>query len=154
MEGDARRLGDLWSGLALALLGGYIVAQAWQWDYSTSEGPGPGFFPLWYGIAILALSALLVLSNLRREPAGGKPADWPRIGRALACWFALAVSVSLFKTLGFVLSFALLTYFVVAVMYRRPAATAAIVAGATGAGFYLVFDLALGLALPAGMLGF
>jgi hypothetical protein len=62
--------------------------------------------------------------------------------------------VSLFKTLGFVLSLALLTYFVVAVMYRRPAATAAIVAGATGAGFYLVFDLALGLALPAGMLGF
>ncbi|HZT64076.1 MAG TPA: tripartite tricarboxylate transporter TctB family protein [Burkholderiales bacterium] len=153
MEGDARRLGDLWSGLALALLGGTIVAQAWQWDYSTSEGPGPGFFPLWYGIAMLALSALLVLSNLRRGPPG-KPADWPRIGRALACWLALAVSVSLFKTLGFVLSFALLTYFIVAVMYRRPTATAAIVAAATGAGFYLVFNLALGLALPAGMLGF
>ena len=154
MEGGTRSSGDLWSGLALALLGGYIVAQAWQWDYSTSEGPGPGFFPLWYGIAILALSALLVASNLRRTPARGKPADWPRIGRALACWLALAISVSLFKTLGFVLSFALLTYFIVAVMYRRPAATAAIVAAATGAGFYLVFDLALGLALPAGMLGF
>jgi putative tricarboxylic transport membrane protein len=144
----------LWSGLALALLGGFIIAQAWQWDYSTSEGPGPGFFPLWYGIAMLALSALLVASNLRAAPARGKTPDWARIRRALGVWLALAVSVALFKLVGFVVGFALLTYFIVAVLYRKPPATAAIVAAATGAGFYLVFDLALGLALPAGALGF
>jgi putative tricarboxylic transport membrane protein len=154
MEGGARSSGDLWSGVALALLGGFIIAQAWQWDYSTSEGPGPGFFPLWYGIAMLALSALLVASNLRAAPARGKPVDWARIRRALGVWLALAVSVASFKLIGFVVGFALLTYFIVAVLYRKPPATAAIVAAATGAGFYLVFDLALGLALPAGALGF
>lgn len=154
MEGGTRSSGDLWSGLALALLGGFIIAQAWQWDYSTSEGPGPGFFPLWYGIAMLALSALLVASNLRAAPARGKTPDWARIRRALGVWLALAVSVALFKLVGFVVGFALLTYFIAAVLYRKPPATAAIVAAATGAGFYLVFDLALGLALPAGMLGF
>jgi len=154
MEEGTRSSGDLWSGLALALLGGFIIAQAWQWDYSTSEGPGPGFFPLWYGIAMLALSALLVASSLRAAPGHGKPADWPRIRRALGVWLALAVSVALFKLVGFVVGFALLTYFIVAVVYRKPPGTAAIVAAATGAGFYLVFDLALGLALPAGALGF
>ena len=154
MEGGSRSSGDLWSGLALALLGGYIVAQAWQWDYSTPEGPGPGFFPLWYGIAMLALSALLVASNLRVAPARGKAADWPRIRRALGVWLALAVAVASFKLVGFVVGVALLTYFIVAVVYRKPPRTAAIVAAATGAGFYLVFDLALGLALPAGALGF
>jgi len=154
MEGGTRGSGDLWSGLALALLGVYIVVQAWQWEYLGPEGPGPGFFPLWYGIAMLALSALLVVSHLRAAPAAGKPVDWKRVGRALSVWLALAASVALFKLLGFVLSFALLTYFIVAVMYRRPIRTAAIAAFATAAGFWLVFDLALGVSLPSGMLGF
>lgn len=154
MESGTRRSGDLWSGVALALLGIYIVAQAWQWEYSSPEGPGAGFFPLWYGVAILALSVLLVASRLTRAPRRGDPVDWRRTGRALSVWLALAVSVALFKVLGFVAGFALLTYFIVAVMYGRPARTAAAVALATGLGFYLVFDLALGLALPAGTLGF
>jgi len=155
MEGGTRKSsGDLWSGVALALLGVYIVAQAWRWDYMGPEGPGPGFFPLWYGVAILALSVLLVASHLRRAPPRGKPLDWRRIGRALGVWLALAVSVALFGALGFVVSLALLTYFIAAVMYRKPAWTAAAVAAATGAGFYLVFDLALGLGLPSGVLGF
>jgi len=154
MQGDTRRSGDLWSGAVLALLGIYIVVQARQWEYSSPEGPGPGFFPLWYGVALLALSALLVASRLRRSPRRGDPVEWRRIGRALSVWLALAVSVALFKALGFVASFALLTYFIVAVMYGRPARIAAAVALATGLGFYLVFDLALGLALPAGGLTF
>ena len=154
MEDGTRKSGDLWSGIALAALGVYIIVQAWQWEYSSPEGPGPGFFPLWYGIVMLALSALLVVSHLRGAAVYGKPPDWKRVGRALSAWLALAVSVALFKILGFVASFALLTYFIVAVMYRRPVRTAAISAFATAAGFYLVFDWALGIALPSGMLGF
>ena len=106
------------------------------------------------GVAILALSVLLVASHLRRAPLRAKPLDWRRIGRALGVWLALAVSVALFGTLGFVLSLGLLAYFIAAVMYRQPALTAATVAAATAAGFYLVFDLALGLGLPSGLLGF
>jgi len=155
MEGGSRRIsGDLWSGIALALLGTYIVAQAWQWDYSGPEGPGPGFFPLWYGVAMLALSLLLIASHLRRAPLRAKPLEWRRIGRVLGVWLALAVCVGLFGALGFVLGLALMTYFIAAVMYRKPAWTAATVAAATAAGFYLVFDLALGLGLPSGVLGF
>jgi len=154
MEGETRASGDLWSGCALALLGIYIVVQASQWEYVGPDGPGPGFFPLWYGIAILALAALLVVSHFRRASARRNPIDWRRVARALSTWLALAVSVALFKTLGFVVGFALLTYFIVAVMYRKSLKTAALVALASGAGFYLVFDLALGVSLPAGILGF
>lgn len=155
MEGGTRKKsGDLWSGIALALLGVYIVAQARQWDYMGPDGPGPGFFPLWYGVAMLALSVLLVASHLRRAPLRDKPLEWRRIGRALGVWLALAVCVGLFGTIGFVAGLALLTYFIAAVMYRKPAWTAASVAAATAVGFYLVFDLALGLGLPSGVLGF
>jgi len=154
MEEGTRKSGDLWSGIALAALGGYIIIQARQWEYLGPEGPGAGFFPLWYGIAILGLSALLIVSNLRRGAVRGNAIDWARLGRALSTWLALAVSVALFKPLGFVISFALLTYFIVAVMYRRPLATAALVAVASAAAFYLVFDRALSVPLPVGILGF
>jgi len=154
MEDGTRKSGELWSGVALAALGLYIVIQARQWEYLGPDGPGAGFFPLWYGVAILGLSLLLIVSHLRQGSVRGSPTDWTRIGRALSTWISLAVSVALFKPLGFVISFALLTYFIVAAMYRRPLKTAALTAVASAAGFYLLFELALGVPLPVGVLGF
>ena len=158
MEETPDRSADLWSGLAFAGLGIYIVVQAAGWEYLGPEGPGPGFFPMWYGVAMLVLSVLLVFSSLRakmrRAAAAGAPMEWGGIARALVTWAALAVSVALFKPLGFVLSFGLLTFFVVAVMYRRPLGVAAAVAVGSAAGFYLVFPLALRVDLPVGVLGF
>ena len=136
-----RRSPDFWSGLALAALGGYIVVQARGWDYLTEDGPGPGFFPLWYGIVMLVLSAILVFT-------GKSEAGWKGAGRAFAAWAAFAVSVALIKLFGFLIAFAALTFFIVTVMYRRPPVTAALVAAGVAAGFYLVFPLALGVALP------
>jgi putative tricarboxylic transport membrane protein len=133
---------DFWSGLALAALGGYIVNEARGWDYVGPDGPGPGFFPMWYGIAILALSAVLAFSGK------GEPVDWRGTARALAAWAAFASAVALLKLVGFAVSFAALTFFIVAVMYRRKPALAALVAAAVVGGFYLVFPLALGVPLP------
>jgi putative tricarboxylic transport membrane protein len=137
---------DFWSGLALAGLAAYIVVQASGWEYLGEDGPGPGFFPLWYGIAMAVLSlALVVSSALRSEP---ERVDWRGAGRAFALWLALALSVAALKLVGFVIAFAALTFFVVAVMYRRPLRVAAAVALALAAGFYVLFPLALGVAVP------
>jgi putative tricarboxylic transport membrane protein len=134
---------DFWSGLALAALGGYIVYSARGWEYLGQDGPGPGFFPLWYGIAMLALSLILVVKGDK-----GEVVSWKGTGRAFAAWAAFAVSVACLKLAGFLVCFAALTYFMVAVMYRRPRIVAAIVAVSVAAGFYLVFPLALGVQLP------
>jgi hypothetical protein len=154
MEEETRKSGDLWSGLALLLLGAYIVVEASRWEYLGTDGPGAGFFPRWYGIAMGALALLLIASHFRRRPSGQSTVAWPRIRRALGVWLALAASVALFKPLGFLLSFALLTFFIVAALYRRPLRVAAAVALASAAGFYLAFPFALGVALPVGALGF
>src|SRR3989442_4478968 len=143
MEDRTRKSGDLWSGVALAALALTIIIQARQWEYLGPEGPGPGFFPLWYGVAMLALSALLIVSHLRRGYARGNAADWPRLGRAFSTWFALAVSVALFKPLGFVVSFALLTYFIVAVMDPKPLATPPPPGVACAGASYSVVDVLL-----------
>lgn len=133
---------DFWSGLALAVLGGYIVAEARGWEYMTAEGPGPGFFPLWFGIAMLALSLYLMAFPTDTR------VQWRGTGRAALTWAAFALSVAAFKLAGFVVGFAAFTFFMVAFMYRRSAWTAAAVALVMAGGFYLVFPLALGVALP------
>jgi len=150
-----RSTGDVISGAVLAALGGYIISQAWQWNYSGPEGPGPGFFPLWYGAAMVILSLWLIAGNLLR-PSGqtGAPVVWRDVGRALTVWAAFTVSIVLLKFLGFLTSLALLTLFVVAVMYRKPLKLAVAVAAGIALGFYLVFPFALDLSLPVGPLGF
>ena len=157
MQEKSYKSADLWSGLAFAALGAYIIANAWQWEYLGADGPGPGFFPLWYGIAMLALSVCLVTASALRKPDAGTHAaaiDWRETGRALGVWLALVAAIAAFKLIGFVLSFGFLCFFIVAVMYRRPFKVAAMVALAGAAGSWLVFPFALGVALPLGVVGF
>ncbi len=138
--------GDFWSGLALAGLGAYIVAQAWSWEYIGADGPGPGFFPLWYGVAMAALSLFLVASSLRT--LNGERIDWSGGRRAFGVWLALVVAVAAVKYTGFAIAFAALTLFVVARVYRKPFRTAAVVAMVAAAAFHLLFAVALGVKLP------
>lgn len=138
--------GDFWSGLALGALGAYIVSEASGWEYLGPDGPGPGFFPLWYGIAMAGLSLWLMVSSvLKAQPDA---IDWSGARRALVAWVALALAVAALKLVGFLVAFAVLAFFIVAVMYRRPPGKAAIVAACITAGFYVVFPLALGVKLP------
>ena len=136
--------GDFWSGLALAALGAYIVFEASRWEYIGNDGPGPGFFPLWYGVAIVGLSLALVVSSLSANEA----IDWTGAGRAFAAWGAFALAAAAMKWLGFLVCFAALTFYIVALMYRRPLVVAALAALLTTAGFYLVFQVALDVKLP------
>ena len=156
MKPGTANIGDIVSGVVLAGLGIYIVFEARGWEYLGPDGPGPGFFPLWYGIAMIVLSLLLigasVLHGATSEPGGR--VNWREVGRALATWAAFTGCIALLKVLGFLLSFGLMTLFVVALMYRRPLTVALAVAAGTALGFYLVFPLALNVSLPVGVLGF
>ncbi len=145
------RSGDFWSGLALAALGTYIVVQARGWVYMNDDGPGAGFFPLWYGGLMVVLSLLLVVGAVVK-PSPQTEVRWKDVSRALTCWVAFTASVALMPLVGFVVSFALLTWFVVKVMCGERHRTALVVAIAGAAGFYALFEMALDLALPHGLL--
>lgn len=148
------RRADFWSGLLLAALGAYIVSEARRWVYLGPDGPGAGFFPLGYGVAMIALSAILVARSVMDRGAGGTRVAWAGIRRALGCWLALVVAVVSLKFVGFFTSFALLTWFLVAVMFRRPQRVAVPIAVVGATVFYLLFAVALGVALPVGPWGF
>ena len=151
---EGRSRGDLISGAVLAGLGIFVIVEARQWDYLAPDGPGPGFFPMWYGIALVVLSLVLVASNLRRQAAARQERTWNGVGRALGAWAALAAAIGLLKILGFMVSFALLTLFIVSFMYRRSLLQGVLTGAGAAAAFYLIFPLALNVNLPVGILGF
>jgi putative tricarboxylic transport membrane protein len=148
------RSGDFWSGLALAVLGTYIVTEARRWVYMGEDGPGAGFFPLWYGSAMIVLSLLLVAGTvLKRGPARSPEAfRWNDLGRAMTCWTAFVACVALMNVVGFAVAFALLTWFIIAVMARRPQRVALPVAIGGALVFYALFEMALDVSLPKGIL--
>lgn len=148
------------SGALLVALGAYIVLQARDWSFLTGDGPGPGFMPMGVGAALMLLAAAQVIGALRRSsrattveltvPASDGERSVPR---ALASWVAFAIAIVLVKPLGFLLSFGLLAFFLVTVMYRQSLLKGVLVATLSALGFYLVFDVALRITLPAGFFG-
>ena len=148
--GFARR-SDFWSGLALAGLGAYIVSEASRWIYMGEDGPGPGFFPMWYGGAMLVLSLLLVAGTVLKHAPPGKTPSNSELRRALTCWVAFCVCIGLIKVVGFMVAFALLTWFIVSIMARQSQKVAIPIAVGGALIFYLVFDFALDVSLPTGI---
>ena len=148
--GPRLRSGDLWSGLALAGLGAYILFAARRWDYMTEEGPGAGFFPMWYGGVMLVLSLVLVASAVVK-PGRHAQVAWKDVSRALVAWLVFVACIALMPVFGFSVSFALLAAFIVKVMCAEKLRTAILVAVVGSAGFYALFEWALDLSLPKGM---
>lgn len=147
----ARLSGDLVSGLALAALGAFIVVRARGWTYMGEDGPGPGFFPMWYGSIMVVLSLALVGRSVVAAPPASGAVKWREIGRALTCWIAFVVSITLMNLVGFAIAFALLTWFVIAFMARRPQRVALPVAIGGAALFHVVFVMLLQVNLPRGI---
>ena len=147
------RKGDFWAGLALATLGAYIVNESLGWVYLGEDGPGAGFFPRWYGIAMIFFSLLLVAGAvLKHDPALKDHAiNWNELRRALTCWAALVACVALLKVLGFFIAFSLLGWFLISVMFRQPPRIALSVSIGGALGFYLLFSWGLDLSLPTGI---
>jgi putative tricarboxylic transport membrane protein len=152
---DLRR-SDLVAGISVAAFGLYVTIESSRLAYVSEYGPGPGFLPLWLGIGLLILAACLMVSHLVRPAAesGGKSESALSLGRALSGWSALMLAVFLLPRIGFSLSLALLTVFLIMALERRSAWNALGVGCGLAIGFYLVFVFALGLSLPVGPWGF
>ncbi len=147
---------DLVAAMLLIALGVYVVVEAAAWPYLTKDGPGPGFFPLWTGICIVALAAFLVALQMRQALRGEavEKTRWAGSGRVLAGWAGLMVCVALLKPAGFTVSFLLLTLFLVMGVFRRSLTAALAVGLGSSIGFWFLFVKLLKVQLPAGPWGF
>jgi putative tricarboxylic transport membrane protein len=150
---DILRNGDVLSAAVLAALGVYIFTTALAWPYYNEDGPGPAFFPVWYGVILIVLSLALIVITVVNQPKH-EETDWQGVGRALITWLAFAICSALMGWLGFFVSFAILTFFMITFVFRQPPVKAVIVAVCASAGFYLIFPFALSVPLPTGVFGF
>lgn len=145
---------DVVPGLALAALGGYVTWKALGWELLTEDGPGPGFFPLGYGVLFVVLSGLLVARALLRPRTQGGAGDPRGNLRALLTWAAFAAAAFTMQWIGFVAGFAALSAIVVVFVFGRSWARGAAVGLASATGFWLLFHQVMGVGLPAGPWGF
>jgi putative tricarboxylic transport membrane protein len=152
---NLRNKSDLVSGACLAAFGVYLTVASSRLAYVSEHGPGPGFMPLWLGIGLIVLTLSLIAIDLARPnlERAHKSGTWP-VARALGGWIAVMVGIMFLPRLGFSLSLALLTIFLVVVLDRRSFWTALGVGFGLALSFYVVFVLALGLSLPSGPWGF
>ena len=141
------------AGLVLACLSIYILFTASHWTLFNTEGPGPGFFPVSYGLLMFGLSVALIYQRLTasaEEPRAAYAAD--RSGRmaAFLSWVGIIASIPLMWLLGFVVGFGLFVVFMVKVVFDRSWLTSVITAVAIVAALHLIFPVLLGAPLPVG----
>jgi hypothetical protein len=105
---------------------------------------------MWYGGAMVVLSVLLVVGAVLK-PREATPIAWKDVSRAIGAWVVFVACVASMPLLGFLVSFALLTAFIVKVMCGEKLRTAVIVAVVGSVGFYALFEMALDLTLPHGL---
>jgi hypothetical protein len=141
---------------AIGLLWIYLSAGLTYWE---GFAPGSGFLPMWLGIVLAALVALLLAKEgLRIAAASPAPAPAPSVPgrhrRIAAIMLGLAVCAAALEFIGFVAAVGGYLLYLLAYVERRGAAQTALIAGGTTAILYLLFHTWLGVPLPAGPWGF
>jgi putative tricarboxylic transport membrane protein len=146
----ARDKGNLVAGAVLAAFGMYIISVAVKLPYVSDVGPGPGFFPFWLGIATALFAAALLFSSFMSSAVkgDGPSRSGPLPIRPLAGWVAVMAAIALLGRIGFVLSFILLTVFLIVALDRRSPMLAVGVALGLALAFHLIFVIFLEVSLP------
>lgn len=135
----------------------FIAWEAWNLEYYTPLGPGPGFFPLWLGAIMGGLSVFWFVQVCSRK---GRPQEGSflpeRDGRArlLSVLGAMVAATLLMDFLGFQLSMLLLLLFLLFVPGRQPVLLTLTVALLGSVGIYHLFGSYLDVQLPKASLSF
>lgn len=139
--------------LALAF-SAFIVVESRRYPLGTVDNPGPGFLPLLTGIALSAMSLILLAKSFMEVSSREQGAGWPEREGAVKITFVFIVLV-LF-TIFFEITGYFLNLFVLFFVLLRPVGKQrwpVTISVSTGAVLvsYLLFDLWLKIPLPRGI---
>ena len=151
------RRADQVTGIITLIFAAAVMEGSRRMPPSNTFGPGAGFMPFWLGLLMATFSILLIVNATRQPVKSGGPSPFPT-GRPvlsiLETLGGLAAFILLIESLGFLLSTALLTAFLLRVVEGERWFTTAAVAVANAIGLYIVFQVLLGAGLPKNFLGF
>ena len=143
--------------LAFLALSVYVMIGAFDLDYYTPIGPGPGFFPFWLA-AILAVLTVAWLAQVCLRiceplPQGFFP-DRSGVLRILSILGALIIFVVLGDYLGFRITMLGFLLFLIFSLGRHSMILVIAVAFAGSFGSYYIFHDLMGVHLPLATIGF
>jgi putative tricarboxylic transport membrane protein len=150
---------DLISGLVILIIATLYLRTADKLAFWKGKTLGPGFFPFLLGIALVALTILLLINtilaykkNSLSPPEGFFPSRSGGL-KLLYVIVALVLYVLTFQPLGYVLSTLLFLSVLFFAWDARKPWLAIAMAAVTVLCSYVVFDLLLKVQLPRGFLG-
>jgi putative tricarboxylic transport membrane protein len=157
MEGGEMQRIERGAAVCFILFSTFVVWGSLDLEYYTKLGPGAGFFPLWLGVAMVALSLVWLVQVLRRTgktPTAPSLPDRSGIIRILAIIASLVAAALVMNLLGFQVAMFLLLVFLLLVMGRQSIWLTVIISLAGSVGVYRVFVAYLDVQLTAASLAF
>jgi putative tricarboxylic transport membrane protein len=146
-----RAKGSVVAGVFL-LLGAFICVEALQVPFGTFRMPGAGFFPLLLGLALGALSIILLGMTLAGPAGGATTHVWPERPEVVYLVGSLLAAVWLFERAGFLLTMTLFLGVALRVLGTMSWSRAFVLALVGSVASYVVFRRGLLIALPSGIL--
>lgn len=148
---------DQWSGFAFLIIAALICLGAAKLPYGTIHSPGPGFFPLWIGILLGAMSIGLILKTTRQTEKAKTIRDlvsekirWVKV-------LFVIISLILYGALIDYIGFLVITFIFMAFLLRivDPQPWKKVIGWALvgSIGCYFIFEVWIKLRLPKGFLG-
>lgn len=146
------RLADFIGGAVVLVLGLAVILFSSQMQYYSEFGPGPGFLPLWIGIAITACAVVVILNLLRKHGKAGVFLK-PRTREGFKLLLIIIAIFFLLPFLGFSIGFGLFAGFTMRLMGRHGWVSCGLTAVGIAIGIRYVFGHWLNIPLPTGFTG-
>ena len=146
---------DVIVGAVTVALAAYVVFGSRDLDFYADGVPGPGFFPIVVGIALLISGSLLIVSrlfNIAVPEEEGRERE-RILPRPLLVWLALIMSAVLIPIIGFVATMVLLVAALLIGVERRRSIGAVVAVVLIPGLAYWLFAGVLGVLLPTGLWG-
>lgn len=144
-----KKVGDLASGCLLAGLGIGTVIGSVRIGLGAPGNPHPGFFPFVGGLLLSIFSGALLLKAWAGRTTGTEP--FANLWRPAAVVIGLIIYVLIVEAVGYIIAIIILSGIALRVL-RTSAWELALFSTGLAIGSYVLFDLLLGVPLPAGIL--
>jgi putative tricarboxylic transport membrane protein len=152
------RTADQAFAAALLALGAYIVRNALAYGYMRDAVPGPGFFPLWVGLGLIALSAVNLVRSLRGREVLASRFDVPTLIKTVVITGIVLMFVVASPWLGMLVAIGVAIPAIAFTIQPRTTARFALTIGIMAIAFpvlaYFLFAVYLRVPLVRGRLGF
>ena len=141
-----QKIGDILAGLFFLLLGIGAAILSYGYEIGNITAPEPGFFPFVCGIAMLVLSAILIIHTIMG--LGAKAEEFGDLRRPAKLIMGLVAYTLLLSVIGYVIATTLVSVLILRTMGTKSWWQVIAVALFMSLGSYFLFDRLLDVPLP------